>query len=204
MILLALLSGYLLGSINTSIIVGKLYRTDIRSVGSNNAGLTNTYRVLGKSAAALVLVGDILKGVIACIIGIRIGIYFYWGPALENVSLLAAGMGVVIGNNWPIYFKFRGGRGALAGLAVLFMIDPIMALICLALFVTMVILTRYSSLSTICATTLFAILSFIPMFGNSTLYFYIFSISIAFIIIFKHRENIKRLITGTENRLIFR
>ena len=194
---------YLLGSLNTSVIVGKIYGKDIRDFGSKNAGLTNTYRVLGKPAAALVLVGDVLKGVIACVIGIAIGVYFYWGLVPENLSLLAAGMGVIIGNNWPVYFGFRGGKGALTALAVLFMINWVMALICLALYVTMVVLTRYSSLSTICATTLFAILAFIPIFGNPTLYFYVFSILMALIIIFKHRENVKRLISGTENKLVF-
>src|SRR5262245_5310719 len=116
----ALAAGYLLGSLNTAVIVGKLYGKDIRALGSKNAGLTNTLRVLGKSAAALVLAGDVLKGVIACLIGLRIGVY---SEAGDCVSLLAAGAGAVIGHNWPVYFGFKGGKGALTGLAVLFMID---------------------------------------------------------------------------------
>lgn len=99
-LLAALILGYLLGSLNTAVIVGNIYGTDIRSHGSKSAGLTNTLRVLGKSAAVLVLAGDILKGIIACMIGLYIGVYFYSGEAKECVSLLAAGAGAVIGHNW--------------------------------------------------------------------------------------------------------
>src|SRR5471030_1919240 len=92
-ILAALAFGYLLGSLNTSVIVGKIYGKDITGHGSKSAGLTNTLRVLGKSAAAFVLVGDILKGIFACLIGLRLGVYVYSGGAKECVSLLAAGAG---------------------------------------------------------------------------------------------------------------
>src|SRR6187549_105672 len=111
-ILAALALGYLLGSFNTAVIVGKIYGKDIRSHGSKNAGLTNTLRVLGKPAAAFVLAGDILKGIVACLIGLYLGVYVRSGEAVDCVSLLAAGAGAVIGHNWPIYFGFKGGKGA--------------------------------------------------------------------------------------------
>ncbi len=193
---------YLLGSLNTGVIVGKIYGKDIRSHGSKSAGLTNTLRVLGKSAAVIVLAGDILKGIIACLIGLHLGVYVYSGEAIDSVSLLAAGAGAIIGHNWPVYFGFKGGKGALTAVAVLFMIDWVMALICFSFFVVMVALTRYVSLSTICATMLFVAISFIPVFGN-TFYFYIFAFLMAFIITFKHKENIQRLLSGTENKLVF-
>jgi acyl phosphate:glycerol-3-phosphate acyltransferase len=198
----ALASGYLLGSLNTSVIVGKIYGKDITSHGSKSAGLTNTLRVLGKPAAVFVLVGDILKGIIACLIGLRLGVYVYSGGAVDCVSLLAAGAGVIMGHNWPVYFGFKGGKGALTAVAVLFMIDWVMALICLGLFVIIVASTRYVSLGTICATMCFAVLSFIPVF-DKTLYFHIFACLMASIVIFKHRENIQRLLSGTENKLVF-
>jgi glycerol-3-phosphate acyltransferase PlsY len=201
-ILAALAMGYLLGSLNTSVIVGKIFGKDIRSLGSKNAGLTNTLRVLGKSAAVVVLAGDVLKGIVACLIGLQLGVYLSSGGATDCVSLLAAGAGVVIGHNWPVYFGFKGGKGALTAVAVLFMIDWVMALICLGLFVTIVASTRYVSLGTICATLLFAVLSFMPFFGK-TFYFHIFACLMAFIVIFKHRENIQRLLSGTENKLTF-
>src|SRR6201996_541499 len=149
--------GYLVGSLNTSVIVGKIYGTDIRSHGSKSAGLTNTLRVLGKTAAVFVLVGDVLKGIVACLIGLYLGVYAPSGEDSDCISLLAAGAGAVIGHNWPIYFGFKGGKGALTGAAVLFMFDWVMALICLGLFVMIVALTRYVSLGTICATLLFAV-----------------------------------------------
>ncbi|SDR51827.1 acyl-phosphate glycerol-3-phosphate acyltransferase [Rhizobiales bacterium GAS191] len=198
----ALALGYLLGSLNTAVIVGKIYGKDISSHGSKNAGLTNTLRVFGKSAAAFVLAGDILKGIIACFIGLHLGVYVYSGETKDCVSLLAAGAGAIIGHNWPVYFGFKGGKGALTAAAVLFMIDWVMALICLGFFVIIVALTRYVSLGTIYATMFFVAISFIPVFGN-TFYFYIFACLMAFTVIFKHKENIQRLLSGTENKLTF-
>lgn len=198
----ALALGYLLGSLNTAVIVGKIYGKDISLHGSKNAGLTNTLRVLGKSAAVFVLAGDILKGIMACFIGLHLGVYIYSRGATDCVSLLAAGAGVVIGHNWPIYFGFKGGKGALTGAAVLFMLDWIMALLCLGLFVTIVASTRYVSLGTICAAMLFIAISFIPVFEHG-FYFHVFAALMGIIIIFKHRENIQRLLSGTENKFAF-
>lgn len=198
----ALALGYLLGSLNTAVIVGKIYGKDIRNHGSKSAGLTNTLRVLGKSAAVFVLAGDILKGVIACFIGLRLGVYAYSGEAKDCISLLAAGAGAVMGHNWPVYFGFKGGKGALTAAAVMFMVNWVMALICLGFFAIIVTLTRYVSLGTICAAVFFVAISFIPVFGN-TFYFHIFACLMAFIIVFKHRENIRRLLSGTENKLTF-
>ncbi|MFF2886322.1 glycerol-3-phosphate 1-O-acyltransferase PlsY [Paenibacillus sp. NPDC057967] len=197
----ALATGYLLGSLNTAVIVGKIYGKDIRSHGSNSGGLTNTLRVLGKSAAVFVLAGDILKGIIACYIGLFLGVYFYSGEAKDCVSLLAAGAGAVIGHNWPLYFGFKGGKGALTAVAVLFMVNWVMALVCLVFFVIIVALTRYVSLGTICATLLFAAISFIPVFGN-TFYFYLFACLMSVMTIFRHTGNIKRLLLGKESKLI--
>lgn len=194
--------GYLLGSLNTSVIVGKIYGTDISSQGSKSAGLTNTLRVLGKPAAAWVLAGDILKGIIACLIGLQLGVYVYSGESRDCVSLLAAGLGAVIGHNWPVYFGFKGGKGMLTAAAVMFMLDWAMSLICLGAFLIIATLTRYVSLATISAAVLFVSISFMPIFGN-TFYFSIFACLIAFVVIFKHKENIQRLLTGTENRLTF-
>jgi len=154
-IFVAFALGYLLGSLNTAVIVGKIYGKDIRSHGSKGAGLTNTLRVLGKSAAVFVLAGDILKGVIACFIGLYLGVYVYSGEAKDCVSLLAAGTGAVIGHNWPVYFRFKGGRGILTGVTVLFLVDWVMALLCLGFFVIIVAFTRYVSLGSICATMFF-------------------------------------------------
>jgi glycerol-3-phosphate acyltransferase PlsY len=201
-IIAALVLGYLLGSLNTSVIVGKIYGKDVRNLGSKSAGLTNTLRVLGKSAAAFVLAGDILKGVIACLIGLRLGVYVHSGESGDCLSLLAAGAGAVIGHNWPVYFGFKGGKGMLTAAAVMFTIDWVTALISFGVFVLIVALTRYVSLGTICAAIFFVAISFLPVFKN-TIYFYIFSAMIAAVIVFKHKENVRRLLSGTENKLTF-
>ncbi len=198
----ALALGYLIGSVNTAVIVGRIYGKDISSHGSKSAGLTNTLRVLGKPAAAFVLVGDISKGIIACLVGLRLGVYVHSGEGVDCVSLLAAGAGAILGHNWPVYFEFKGGKGALTAAAVMFMINWVMALISLGFFVMIVASTRYVSLGTICAAMIFVAISFIPVFGN-TFYFSIFACLIAAVIVFKHRENVQRLLSGTENRLTF-
>ncbi len=201
-ILIALFAGYLLGSVNTAVIVGKAYGVDVRKQGSKSAGLTNALRVLGKTAAAFVLVGDIVKGVAACAIGLSLGVTVHAGGASDNASLLAAGAGAIVGHNWPVYFGFKGGKGALTAAAVLFMVNWVMALICLGLFAAIVAVTRFVSLGTISATLFFAVLSFTPFFA-STFYFNIFACLMAFIIVFRHRENIGRLLAGNENKLSF-
>lgn len=201
-VLAALAPGYLLGSLNTSVIVGKIYGTNISSHGSKSAGLTNTLRVLGKPAAALVLAGDILKGIVACLIGLYLGVYVHSGGGADCASLLAAGAGAVLGHNWPLYFGFKGGKGALTAATVMFMINWVMALMSLGVFVMIVAFTRYVSLGTICAAICFVAISLLPAFGN-TFYFQMFACLMALTIIFKHRENIQRLLSGTENRLTF-
>ncbi|WP_208995623.1 glycerol-3-phosphate 1-O-acyltransferase PlsY [Pseudovibrio sp. Alg231-02] len=198
----ALGAGYLLGSISTAVLVGKMYGKDIREYGSKSAGLTNTLRVLGKPAALLVLVGDILKGVAACLVGLYLGVYAGSGVAIDSVSMLLAGAGAIVGHNWPVFFGFRGGKGVLTAAAVLFMLDSIIALSCLGSFVVIVALTRFVSLGSICAALLFVALSFIPMFGH-TIYFQIFAMVVAFMVVAKHRANIGRLLSGTENKLRF-
>lgn len=201
-ILVALVLGYMLGSLNTAVIVGKIYGKDISKHGSKSAGLTNTLRVLGKSAAVCVLAGDILKGIVACLIGLRLGVYVYSGENKDCVSLLAAGAGAVIGHNWPVYFGFKGGKGVLTAVTVMFMVNWIMALMSLGVFVMIVALTRYVSLGTICATVFFVVISFVSAFGG-TVYFQLFTFIMALMLIFKHRENIQRLLSGTENKLTF-
>ena len=192
--------GYLLGSLNTDLIVSKLYGINIREHGSKTAGLTNTYRVMGKVAAFYVLLGDVLKGVIASVIGLAIGIFFFTDPFMHSVSLLAAGVGAIIGHNWPLYFNFKGGKGALTSFAVLCMADWKIGLICITIFILITLTTRYVSLATITATTIAAILSCLPVFDH-TPYFSLLICVMALVIIIKHRSNIKRLLKGQENRI---
>lgn len=143
-----------------------------------------------------------MKGIVACLVGLQLGVYVHSGEASDCASLLAAGAGAVIGHNWPVYFGFKGGKGALTAAAVMFMVNWVMSLISLGFFVTIVALTRYVSLGTISAAMVFVAISFMPVFGN-TVCFTMFALLMAVVIIFKHRENVRRLLSGTENRLTF-
>jgi glycerol-3-phosphate acyltransferase PlsY len=184
------ITGYLLGSVNFSLIIGKFYGTDVRQHGSGNAGTTNTLRVLGKKAAAMVFAGDILKGVIACLLGRLI--------AGGDIGIMAAGFGAIIGHNWPLYFGFKGGKGVLTSAAVVMMMDWRAGAICLTVFIILVAITRYVSLGSIVGAGLFPIVSLVM--GRNAL-FIIFSTAIAILIIFRHRSNIVRLLNGTESKL---
>ncbi|NLX63330.1 MAG: glycerol-3-phosphate 1-O-acyltransferase PlsY [Clostridiaceae bacterium] len=193
--------GYLLGSINTSIIVSKVfYKTDIREYGSGNAGTTNVLRTFGRTAALAVLVGDFLKGVLACLIGryvfgeINPGSGVYLGEYF-------AGLFSVIGHNWPVYFNFKGGKGVLTSFAVILMFSPLAALICLGVFIIIVAVTRYVSLGSMLSAILFLVLAFI--FNEPLPMLLIGTILVALIII-RHNSNIKRLLAGNEKKITFK
>lgn len=182
--------GYLLGSANSSLIVGRFYSVDIRKHGSGNAGTTNTLRTLGKKAAVFVLLGDLLKGVLAYLAGCYIT-----GGALGGMF---GGTAAILGHVWPVYFGFKGGKGVLTSLAVLLMIDWQVALVLLGIFLVIVLVTRYVSLGSVISAVLFPIVSLILDRGFETI---AFSAFIAVLIIVMHRSNIKRLLEGTESKI---
>ncbi len=196
LLLLVAVIGYLLGSVNTSIIVGKLlYGKDVRDMGSGNAGATNTLRSLGKKAAVLVLGGDALKGVLACLIGRYVA-----GQTAEGVwmGMYVAGFTAVIGHNWPVYFGFRGGKGVLTSAAVLLTIAPPPALCCLAVFVMVLALGRRVSLGSILAAATFPVFAW---FLGEPVALVAVGALMAVLIIVRHHGNIRRLIDGTEPRI---
>ncbi len=184
--------GYLLGSINSSVIVGKVfYQKDVREFGSKNAGLTNTLRVLGKKAAIMVLIGDILKGVIACIIGSLID---------PTNGAVIGGLFAVLGHNWPVYFGFKGGKGVLTTATVIFMINWKLGLIVLGLFIIIVAITRYVSLGSMLAALLAIVVSI--LLGENVVFIVVVAI-LSLLIIYRHKANIKRLLNKEENKLSF-
>lgn len=200
---LVFLVAYLLGSLNTSLIVGKFYGIDIRQHGSGNAGMTNTLRTLGKLPALFVIIGDVLKGVLSCVIG-----YYFLKDAVSStgygnivfpsdIGLLIGGLGAIIGHNWPVYFGFKGGKGILTTFAVVMTVSPKIGLILLAIFVVIVALTRYVSLGSIVGSAVFPILS--AVFGKGPV-FVIFAAIVGIMAIARHHSNISRLIKGTESK----
>lgn len=203
-IILVLVFGYLLGSINTSIIVGKCYGIDIRNHGSGNAGMTNTLRTLGKVAAVLVILGDILKGVLAYLIGNLIvnptAIESIFGNQLPFAGIggMVGGIAAIAGHNWPLYFGFKGGKGILTSFSVVMMMDWKLGLMLLGVFLVIVLITRYVSLSSISACVVFPIAAFIK--GNGIV-FTVFAAILALLATLRHKANIIRLINGTESKI---
>jgi len=198
-IILSAAIGYLLGSINTSLVVGKLfYKTDVRQYGSGNAGATNTLRTLGKTAAAIVVVGDLLKGILACLLG-------RWLAGETSVGVYggeyAAGIMAVIGHNWPLYFGFKGGKGVMTAFAVVLMFSPLAALICLLGFVVIVAITRYVSLGSIVGGAAFPLVAWLL---GEPLLLVLTGVLLALLIIFRHAANIRRLLAGNEDKLSFK
>ena len=191
--------GYLLGSANTSLIVGKFYGIDIRKHGSGNAGMTNTLRTLGKLPALLVIFGDILKGVLSCLIGLYV---LGWIDNIGYLGIMTGGIAAIIGHNWPVYFGFKGGKGILTSFAVILMMDWRIGLILFAIFALIVAATRYVSLGSIIASALFPIIAFVckDTFEVTTV-FIVFAFIVGFLAVIRHSSNIERLLKGTESKL---
>ena len=188
-LILSAMAGYLLGSLNGSLMVGRLYGVDVRKHGSGNAGTTNTLRTLGKKAALFVFLGDMIKGFVAYLAG-----YFIYGGQLGG---MIAGTAAIIGHDWPVFFRFRGGKGVLTSLAVLLLIDWPIALGVFGVFIITLLFTRYVSLGSIIAAALFPIAAVII---GRDIEIILLSAIIALLIIFRHRTNIKRLREGNESR----
>ena len=202
--LIVAIIAYLIGSINFSVILSKkMAGFDVREKGSVNAGTTNMLRTVGKKAAAITLLCDILKGVVSIIIAIFIG------KIVENsnTSMLVqiAGVAVILGHTFPIFFKFKGGKGVATSLGVLIMSNWQIGLICLVFALVLMILTQMVSVGSIAAAILYPVLTlFIPQNYIVPGNYLIYSIILAVLIVFNHRENVKRLLNGTENKISFK
>ncbi len=200
---------YLIGSINFSIILSKrMAGFDIREKGSGNAGTTNMLRSVGKKAAVITLICDILKGVVSILIAVLVGKII---KNLDNALLVQlAGIFVIIGHTFPVFFKFKGGKGIATALGVLLMINWQIGLICLIFALVLMALTKMVSVGSIAAAILFPILvafidqNYIVPTSNSNWSYLVFSIIVALLVIFNHRANVQRILNGTENRLSFK
>ena len=195
---------YLLGSISFSVIFSKkIAGIDVREEGSKNAGTTNVLRTVGKKAAALTLICDILKGVIAVLIGYAIS--FITKDLNAALLVQIAGIFAIIGHTFPVFFKFKGGKGIATSLGILLLVNYQIGLICLVFWLIIVIFTRMVSLGSIMAAILFPVLTiFIAqnylVEGN----YIIFGIVVAVLVVFNHRANVKRILEGKENKLSFK
>ena len=187
-IVLIILS-YLFGSISTSTIICRIKNVDIKKIGSGNAGATNTVRALGKKYGALVLILDILKGVIPTLIATTLSSNSLTLPILCAFS-------TVLGHVFPIYFSFKGGKGAATFIGTIIVLFPIGALICLIVWISVIFLSGYVGLATILAAIIFPLSILIA--GKMNLIF--FGVTAMLFVLTAHYKNFIRLIQGKENK----
>ncbi len=193
---LTLLVSYLLGCFNGSVMTSHfIIRDDVRQHGSGNAGLTNFYRTYGARYALCVIVCDMGKTVLACLIG---GYLMHWVVGDWTLGLLIAGIGCELGHMFPVFFGLRGGKGILSGGVLVLLLDWRVALIAWGLFVSLWLLTRYVSLGSVAATASMPVSVFF-LLGHNWLYT-VLSAAIAALVIWCHRGNIQRLLSGTEKK----
>ena len=199
---------YAIGSVNFSVIFSKKFAGfDVREKGSGNAGTTNMLRSVGKKAAAITLVCDILKGVVSIGISILLGNI----PDMNKELLVQiAGVAVILGHTFPVFFGFKGGKGVATSLGVLLLSNWQIGLICLVFALVLMILTRMVSVGSCSAAVLFPVLTLfindhytVLTEGKSGNVYFIYSVILAVIVLFNHRSNIKRILNGTENKLNF-
>ncbi len=196
-IIFAAIVAYLLGSLNFAIIISKKqYSQDIRAYGSNNAGMTNMMRTYGTRAAGLTLLGDALKAVVATLIGYAV---------IGQLGAYVAGCACILGHIFPVFYKFKGGKGVVTTAVTILMCNPYVFLILIVLYVGIVALSKYISLASVmCMLVYPAILYKIDVWLNGVCPYIIFALFMSVLVIFKHMGNIKRLLSGTENKFSFK
>ncbi|MDQ0228688.1 glycerol-3-phosphate 1-O-acyltransferase PlsY [Metabacillus niabensis] len=187
--ILTLFLSYLIGSISFALVVGKLfYKTDVRNYGSGNLGATNVFRVLGKKAGIIVAIADILKGTVACLL-----------PQILNSSVnpIFCGLLALLGHIFPVFAGFKGGKAVATATGVLLFLTPFGTLTGFFVFILTLILSKYVSLSSMLAGI--AIFIYSVIFEDKVMI--ALSLFISVLVIILHRQNIKRIINGTENKL---
>lgn len=197
------LLAYLIGSLPTSIWVGKGYfGIDIREHGSGNAGATNTFRVLGKKWGSIVMGVDVFKGFTATLIAYYL---FYLGAiAEENVFMfkLILGLVAVTGHIFPVFERFKGGKGVATLLGLVLSLHIQVALLCLGIFIVVFALSKYVSLGSIIAAVAYPLLQiFVPRLQPEEPWFIAFAVAMCVMVLFTHRKNIVRLLRGEENKV---
>lgn len=194
--ILAGVIGYLLGNICSGVLISKIYGIrDIRKHGSGNSGTTNVLRTLGWLPSVLTLVGDCLKGYVACLIGRALG---------GDIPMLIGGLCAILGHDYPVFMGFRGGKGIATSLGLIIAINPWLALAELIVQIIAVALTRYMSVASLITSVAFPICTAIMERGREHYALFVITACIAASLsLFGHRGNIKRLIEGEENRLDF-
>ena len=198
--LLLIVLAYLIGSIPSSVWVSKyFFDIDIRDYGSGNAGATNTYRILGPKWGTIVMVADMVKGIIAVKLALLLPAYADNEVNLQNLQT-GLGLAAVIGHIFPIWADFRGGKGVATLFGLVLGISPWTALSCVGIFILVLYLTRFVSLSSILASIAFPIFILV-IFNVENPAYRVFAIAVALMVLLTHQKNIGRLITGNESKV---
>src|SRR6478735_5523406 len=197
---LIIMIAYLIGSIPTSVWVSRyFFDIDIREYGSGNAGATNTFRVLGKKWGTFVMIADMLKGLAA--VKLAYLLPFYIDHDLARTSLqIGLGLAAVLGHIFPIWADFRGGKGVATLFGMIIAIQPLVAVCCVAVFLLVLYMTRFVSLSSILASIAFAIF-ILFIFNEKEPLYRAFAITVAMMVILTHQKNITRLLRGNESKV---
>ena len=198
--LVLIIISYLIGSIPTALLVSKrFFGIDIRNYGSGNMGATNTFRVLGSRYGTIVMIIDILKGLTAVML--YNSLPFYVSHELERTNLmLGLGTAAVLGHVFPIFANFRGGKGVATLLGMVLAIQPVIALSCIGIFVLVLFLTRYVSLSSILAALSLPI-CVLWIWNEHEVLYRVFALIVALLVIVTHQKNIGRILRGVESRI---
>ena len=198
--ILLMLIAYLIGSIPTSVWVSKyLFGIDIRDYGSGNAGATNTYRVLGPKLGTFVMTIDVLKGV--CATSLYLLIPYYLHDEWDRTNLMVGlGLASVLGHIFPIWADFRGGKGVATLFGMVLAIQPLVALCCVCVFLLVLFLTRFVSLSSILASVAFAVF-ILFIFNEKEPLYRGFAIAVALMVMLTHQKNIGRILRGNESKV---
>jgi glycerol-3-phosphate acyltransferase PlsY len=198
--LLLIVLAYFIGSIPTALIISKaFFQIDIRDFGSGNMGATNTLRVLGSKYGSVVMICDILKGVFA--VGLYVFIPHYLTDEWDRTNLMVGlGLAAVIGHIFPIFAQFRGGKGVATLFGMILTVQPVIAASCVGVFMLVLFLTRYVSLSSIFAGIALPICVLWIWNDDVTLY-RVFAVLVAILIIFTHQKNIVKILKGNESRV---
>jgi len=192
---------YLLGSIATAVWAGRLFHgIDIREHGSGNAGATNTIRVLGWATGIPVLLIDVAKGWLAASLPALLGLAGQGTAALMNMQIIC-GLIVITGHIFPVFAGFKGGKGVASTFGVLLALQPLVTLLCMGVFLLILFVTGYVSLSSMSAGIAFPLISLL-FFDSPSLMYTVFAILIAIALVITHKKNIRRLLAGEEKRFI--
>lgn len=198
--ILLIILAYLIGSIPTALIISKKYfGIDIRDYGSGNMGATNVFRVLGTCYGAVVMAFDILKGMAA------VGLYLFFPYYIENELqrtnlMMGLGIAAVIGHIFPVFANFKGGKGVATLFGMVLAVQPVIAVSCMGVFLLVLFLTRYVSLSSILGAIMLPV-CVLWIWNEHELTYRIFAVLVAFMVLVTHQKNIIRIVRGVESRI---